>query len=403
MRKVFASLVAGLGLFCLSTFASAHDSTRDHFVFYLMVTEGVSEDQVEQAEKTLLQDFPEIERVEVLEPGTPRPKDVPSDKVWVLTEQGMDPAPAPKPSTNVAGLSSHGDNAKWYVGTGLSASLHSQIVERGMNTDTVCYPDDASCYRASPGRPMALGMAKDLSGSFPRGSGDLVAPAPVIAGYFWTNVYDIETYDINLSVGRIFNWGRAELSFTQLMSFKSHATSSGGIKVYAPNSPAPFDSDSTGHSQSVQKFGNWGGRNYSVNVFRDFGNKERRYLHLVPYIGLGFGFERSGFENLTYAASYTSAWGYALPDYDTLHSVRMMQNMTAAAGHLGFHTPMSKRWDLDVRYSYIKGMMFNSSEHTNHYQQHPMEALTGSPHPSVTGFDRTRHRHSVSVLVRLRL
>lgn len=238
----------------------------------------------------------------------------------------------------------------WYVGGGIGANWTYEIDQVGWNRDTYCYPD---------------------SGCEPEGR-----PSPDIPGYRWMYNLDMDAGTaFEVSVGRMFNRWRLELSATQRnnaidQQFKDITYLDG---MRDPD-PPPGSSRHNVKSNAMPRIDDLTTRTLSVNAYYDFTDVFER---ITPYVGVGVGVAFVEISGVHFSTRYEDPGDQSSERTRLLSSLNSEQTAdisdTVFVGnfHAGADYSLTAETLLGVKLTYS---LMGDVEHTGTYQRHPMHA-----------------------------
>ena len=230
----------------------------------------------------------------------------------------------------------------WYVGGGIGSNRVFDMDQEGWNRETTCYPTDA-CFDADP--------------------------VPEVSGYRWR--YDIDSAPgtaFELSVGRIFNRARLELSLAQqkndIDQIFSSITYFDGTAIEARRGGAVV-------SNAVASIDHLTLRALAINAYYDFPGAIRR---MTPYLGGGLGPTFAEVSGVRFSTDYQDTSGNAQAYAPPLSFYNSRQDAdlsdTVLAGHLyaGADFALNAKTLLGLKLTYS---MMGGIESSGGYSIHP--------------------------------
>ena len=239
-----------------------------------------------------------------------------------------------------------GARSGWYLGGGIGSNWASDMDQEGWNRDPICYPTDA-CFDADP--------------------------VPEISGYRWR--YDIDAAAgaaFELSVGRIFNRTRLELSLTHRKNgldqrFRRITDYDGTRMEDRPGGTVVSNSRASIDHLTV--------RTLSLNAYYDFPDA---YHGISPYLGVGLGPAFIEVSGVRFSSDYQDTSGNAQAHDPPLSFYNSHQDEdlsdTVLAGHLyaGADYSLNDKVLLGLKLTYS---MMGTVESRGRYSRHPVHAL----------------------------
>lgn len=225
----------------------------------------------------------------------------------------------------------------WYVGAGVGVNWTSDMKQAGQNQDATCYPE----YDCS-----------DLPNGVPE-------------GYRWN--YDLDAdagTAFEVSIGRMFDRVRPELSFTQRKNNLQQTFSSISYLDGSAPTLTGVEYDSTASVDDLRT------RTLSLNVYYDFPSAESR---ITPYLGAGLGLSFVRVSGARYSAEYPEQFRCNGRSCNVRQDVDFYD--TAFSKHLyaGADYSLNDRFLLGMKLSYA---MVDDIEDRNAYSEQPIPGVT---------------------------
>ena len=238
-----------------------------------------------------------------------------------------------------------GSRSGWYVGGGVGSNWASDIDQEGWNRETTCYPTDA-CFDADP--------------------------VPEVSGYRWR--YDIPAAAgaaFELSVGRMFNRARLELSLGQRKNDLDQMFRS--ITDY-DGTPLGERRGGTVVSNGRGSIDNLTVRTLSLNAYYDFPDA---FGGISPYLGIGLGPAFVKVSGVHFSTDYQDTSGNAqaydppLSFYNSRQDADLSDTVLAGHLHAGVDYGLSAKTLLGLK---LTCSMMGNIESSGGYSIHPFHA-----------------------------
>ncbi len=259
---------------------------------------------------------------------------------------------------------------RWYIGAGIGVNWAPNLDQEGWNREQTCYPT-SNCFDADP--------------------------VPEVSGYRWR--YDIDTNvgpAFELTIGRIFDRARLELSFAQ--SNNDINQSFRGITYY-DGTPIKERSDDTVVSDTHASINDLTIRTLSLNGYYDF---PWMYRGVSPYVGVGLGIAFVEVSGLKFSAEYQDASGASqaydppLSFYNSRQNVNLSDTVFAWHLHTGADYRLNDRALLGLKLTYS---MLDDFKDKGGYSLHPFHERD----PDLTNLNTFKGAGSVTLMITVKL